>query len=180
MTRTISRDARLIDQLARGRRTRYTWTTWVQIADDRAADDADSAVFADVIRSQTVAIPIGIAPCAGKIVRCSVNATQYVTFANASGGDATATFYKAVIGAANTALNTAITLSGEADGTPAIPTADTVLDGTLSTTATDLDLLEGQLVYCDIAVAAQDITAKSLGMCLMVEFVPMDAGYPAG
>lgn len=164
MARTADRDARLLEQMARGRRTRYTATRWIQIADDRAADDADSAIVADVIRGQTVAIPIFIAPCVGKVVRCGANATQYPTIAAST---VTLRFYKAVIGAGNTALDTAATtVSGL--------TADTSVDATLSTTAGVTDLLEGQLVYCDVVAANQDITAKSLGMSLMCEFVPLD------
>ncbi len=167
MTRTTDRDARLLEQLARGRRTRYTAQQWVNIADDRAADDADSSIFADVIRNQTVAIPLFIAPCAGKIVRCGVNATQYVTIASST---CTIRFLKAVIGGTDVELDTGTTSIGAATA----PTADTAIDATLSATAGVTNLIEGQLVYCNVVTAAQDITAKSLGMCLMVEFVPTD------
>ncbi len=167
MTRTTDRDARLLEQTARGRRTRYTAQQWVNIADDRAADDADSSIFADVIRNQTVAIPLFIAPCAGKIVRCGVNATQYVTIASST---CTIRFLKAVIGGTDVELDTGTTSIGAATA----PTADTAIDATLSSTAGVTNLIEGQLVYCNVVTAAQDITAKSLGMVLFVEFVPTD------
>ncbi|MDO8619396.1 MAG: hypothetical protein Q7R49_05655 [Candidatus Daviesbacteria bacterium] len=166
-TRTTNKDARLLEQLARGRRTRYTAQQWIQIADDRAADDADSSVFADVIRNQTVAIPLFIAPCAGKIVRCGINATQYVTIASST---CTMRFLKAVIGGTDVELDTGTTSIGAATA----PTAETAIDATLSVTSSDLDLIEGQLVYCNVVTANQDITAKSLGMVLFIEFCPTD------
>lgn len=176
MTRTTSREARLIEQEARGRRVRYTKNRWIKIAEDRTNDVDPSEATADVIRTQTVSIPIFVAPCAGRFLRGSINATQWVEIG--VGGTVTARFYKAVIGGADVALTAATTISWVTGGTAL--TADTVIDGTLSTTSTDLDLLEGQLVYCDIAASNHAIAAKSLGMCLMTEFCPLDAGYPAG
>ncbi len=171
MTRTTDKDARSLEQLARGRRTRYCWNKWIQIAEDRVADDAESAVVADVIRTQTVAVPIGVAPCAGKIVRCSINATQWVEIA--TGGTVTARFYKATIGASNTALDTGTTtISWVTAGTSL--TADTVRDATMSATAATVSVLEGQLIYVDIAASNHAIAAKSLGLMVMVEFVPTD------
>lgn len=172
MTRTIDRDATLLTQIARGRRARYCWNEWIQIAEDRIDDSsADSAVVADVIRSQTVAVPIGVAPCVGKIVRCSVNATQWVEIA--AGGTVTLRFYKAVIGAANTAITSATSTISWVTGGTAL-TADTVIDSTMSTTAGVTDVLEGQLIYVDVVASNHAIAAKSLGLCVLVEFVPLD------
>ncbi|MDP2702633.1 MAG: hypothetical protein Q8P98_11245, partial [Candidatus Rokubacteria bacterium] len=132
---------------------------------------ADSAVTADIIRSQTVAIPISVAPCTGKIVRCSINATQWVEIGVA--GTVTARFYKAVIGAANTAITSATTTISWVTADTEL-TADTVIDGTMTTTAGVTDVIEGQLIYCDIVASNHAIAAKSLGMLIMVEFVPTD------
>ncbi|MDO8619395.1 MAG: hypothetical protein Q7R49_05650, partial [Candidatus Daviesbacteria bacterium] len=125
--RTTNKDARFLEQEARGRRTRYMWSKWIKIAQDRADDtSADSAITADIISNQTVRIPLGFAPCNGKIVRCTTNATQWIE--TGTGGSVVAGFYKANIGA----TDTLISLGG-----------GTLTDGTGTATGSPITLVPG-------------------------------------
>lgn len=160
--RTQDPDARLIEQCSQGRRVRYVASKPAILALDRTAIDTDSHILADVIDGETSClIPIFVAPCKAEVVRCFVNAVTYPT----TSGAATVVFTKAVIGDTDIALNTAIDIDA--------PTAETAIDGVLSTTSGALDLLEGQLVYAVVALSATT-SAKSDGLVLAVEWLPKD------
>ena len=162
MARTTDREARVIDQCARGRRTRYVYFVPVIMALNRTAIDADSHILADVIDGEvSVNKAVFVAPCVGKIVRCFANAVTFPTTA----GAATIKFTKAVIGGTDVDLCSTIDVDN--------PTDETAIDGTLSTTVGALDLIEGQLVYAVIALSAIT-SAISDAMIAGVEFVPTD------
>jgi len=160
--RTADNDARLIKQCSMGRRIRNIWAQPAILADARTAIDTESHILATVIDGEVSAnVGIGVAPCVAEVTRCYVNAKTFPT----TSGAATITFYKAVIGGSDVALNTAIDIDA--------PTAETAIDGVLSTTSGALDLLEGQEVYAVIALSA--ITSvRSDGLIMCVEWIPKD------
>jgi hypothetical protein len=161
-TSTTNNDARIISQCARGRRIRNIATASAILAADRAAIDTDSHILANIIDGETsCTIPLFVAPCDATVVRCFVNAKAYPT----TSGAATVTFSKAVIGGSDVALNTAIDIDN--------PTAETAIDGVLSTTAGALSLVEGQLVYATVALSATT-AVRSDSLVLCVEWIPND------
>ena len=164
MSHTVVKDndARLIEQCTQGRRVRNVVCVPVIVAKDRAAIDTDSHILATVIDGETSAtVPMFTAPCAAEVVRCYVNAKTYPSTSGAS----TVTFSKANIGATDTDLNTAISIDN--------PTAETAIDGVLSTTSGALNLVEGQLVYATVALSATT-SARSDSLVLCVEWIPKD------
>ena len=161
--RSTDNDALLIEQCSRGRRVRYIYPRAVIVAADRTAQDADSSPVADVIDGETALILMFVAPCDGKFVRGTVNASTYPV----TSGAATVTFYKTVSGG-DTALTAAININN--------PTAETAIDGTLVVTSGVTDLVEGQIVYASIAVSATT-SAKSSALGIEAEFVPVDLSY---
>jgi hypothetical protein len=160
--KVVNDEAKILKQCSEGRRIRNLAVVPVILAKDRGAIDSDSHILATLIDGETSAnVPVFTAPCACKIVRLFANA---VTFP-ATSGAATLTWYKANIGAGDTALNTALSIDA--------PTDETAVDATLSTTAGVLDLIEGQLVYCTIALSATS-TARSDGLVLCAEWIPFE------
>ena len=168
--RTTDWEATILEQTARGRRTRYCYSVPLIAAEDRAAIDTDSHILADAIKNTAVNKGIFIAPCKGKIVRVTANALAFAECA--AGGTITAQCKKAVIGGTDVALNTAITVSGESGS---VPTAETAIDGTLSSTAGALDVIQGQLVYVVLTVSNHTVDVRTDGMTVEIEFVPTDA-----
>lgn len=169
--RTTDKDARLIAQLATGKYLRYIAEVPFIVAEDRAAIDTESHFLADVIGSAGAANKaVFIAPCACKVVRVYANALAFVD--NAAGGSTSAIFYKAVIGDTDVALNSALAI-----GAATVPTAETAIDGTLSTTSSDLDLIEGQLVYVTVTNSAHAVDARTDGLVLGLEWYPTDTSY---
>jgi len=159
---TKDSDARILEQCAQGRRTRYVASQPAILAADRLAIDANSHFLATVIDGETSAnVPIFTAPCAAEVVRCYVNALTYPT----TSGAATVRFYKANIGATDDDLCAAIDIDAA--------TAETAIDGVMVTVASELALLEGQLVYAVVALSATT-SAISDALVLCVEWVPKD------
>ena len=162
MARTRNKEARIVEQCARGRVTRYLSFVPVILADTRVAIDTESHILADIIDGQISANKaVFIAPCNGKVVRCYVNAITYPS----TTGAATIKFTKAVIGGADVDLCATIDIDN--------PTAETSIDGVLVTTAGVLDLIEGQLVYAVIALSATT-SVRSDGLVAGIEWVPTD------
>ena len=160
--KTTNHESKLVYQCGKGFRIRKVEFAPCILALDRLAIDANSHLLADIIDGETsVNIPIFIAPCAGIVERVFVNAVSYPSTA----GAATIIAYKANIGAADTALNTAIDIDN--------PTAETAIDGALGTTAART-LLEGQLVYALVALSAAT-TVRSDSLLICVEWRPLEA-----
>ena len=168
-TRSTDQDARLIEQLARGRRTRYTQNLGFSIAEDRVTNDADSLLMADAIKNETVIKAFFVAPCACKVVRVVANGSPFVDMDTS--GTVTAKLTKSVIGGSNIDLCSTIAV-----GAATVPTLDTAIDAVLSTTSTDLDLLNGQHVYLTAVVSNHIVQAIGY-VTVMMEFVPTDLGY---
>jgi hypothetical protein len=170
--RSTDNDAKIMVQMARGRRTRYVQTIPIIVAQDRAAIDTDSHYLADAIKGDTAgsAVTKGIfaAPCDGKVVRIWINASVYPTMAS---GAASVKVSKAVIGTTDVDLCSVISVGK----TTPPNTAETAIDGTLSTTAGALNIITGQLVYATIDVANQNVSTISQNLVLNVEWVPTDS-----
>ena len=175
MARSTDKEARIIEQLARGRRARYVKSMPLIIAAARTNMTAPNHMLADACASgaadnETANKAIFIAPCAGKVVRVYANALIYA--AMAAGGTATVKAVKSVIGGSDVDLNTAFNV-----GAASPPTDETAVDGTLSTVSGALDLIDGQLVYAVLALSNHAVSTRSNALCLNVEFVPTDAPY---
>ena len=167
--RTANNDARVIEQCTSGRRVRNVSYVPMIVANARTNMVDPNQILADSIQSSTVNKAIFCAPCVCEVVRCFVNATNYIECA--AGGTVTTKMTKAVIGDTDVDLCSTIAISGESG---LVPTAETAIDGTLSTTSGALDLLDGQLVYGITVVSAHNVNARSGGLILCVEWVPKD------
>ena len=168
--RSTDNDARLIEQLARGRRTRYVVSKSIIIGNARTNNTAPNRIMADAIAGETYIFGLFVAPCDGKVVRITANGTPFID--NDTAETSTVKLTKAVIGAADIDLCTNITV-----GDVTVPTLDTAIDAVLSTTATDLNLLNGQHVYGTLVVGATVQTAVSY-VTVEMEWCPTDLGYP--
>jgi len=167
--RTTDSDARLIEQCSQGRRVRNIYSIPLIIAAARTNMTDPNHALADAIQNQTITKGVFVAPCAGKITRCYVNAGTYATCD--TGGSATVKMTKAVIGTTDVDLCSTIGV-GAVSGS--VPTAETAIDGTLSTTSGALNLVEGQLVYATLAVSDHAITDRSENLIAAIEFVAKD------
>jgi hypothetical protein len=159
-TRTLQAKSQWSRELALGARMRRLAEAKFIIAGARTNNTAPNAAKATVIPSETVVVPIMIAPCAGKVERLSFIA-QVVPV----GGTLSMTVKKAVIGAADVNLSTA--LSPE-------QTNDTAEDFVLSTVAGALEFDEGQLIFVSIAADAAAITTRSHGAMVQLEWRPTE------
>ena len=155
--RTTDWEATLLEQTARGRRVRYCYHVPLLLAVDRTNEPVADLIDGEVSVNKAAFV----APCAGKVVRVTVNA---VTFPTTSGA-ATVKATKAVIGGTDVDLCTAIDIDN--------PTDETAIDATLSSTAGALNLIQGQLVYVVAALSATT-SVDSSGLVVMIEFVPTD------
>jgi hypothetical protein len=164
--RSMDNQARLLDPYARGRRVRYIRAKDVILALDRTTIDGVSHILADIIDGETSCTKgIFAAPCDGKIVRVYTNAKTYPV----TSGAATIKVSKAVIGASDVDICATIDINGK--------TAETAIDGVLSTTAGYTNVITGQLVYLTAALSATT-SASSVALVVNVEFVPTDAPTP--
>ena len=168
-TRTKNDDARMLEQCSRGRRVRYVATVPVIVANARTNMVDPNHAIADVIKNDTVNKAVFCAPCDCKVVRVYTNAKAFVECA--AGGTVTAKATKAVIGDTDVDLCDTIAISGESGS---VPTAETAIDGTLSTTSGALNLVEGQLVYVVVVVSNHDVDARSDALEICMEWVPKD------
>lgn len=171
MARSKDKDARLIEQLARGRRTRYTASVNFSVAEARTNNTAPNRIMADAIKNETVIKPVFVSPCNCKVVRIVANGSPFVDLD--VGGSTNVKLTKDVIGAADVDL-----CSNIAVGAATVPTLGTAIDGTLSTTANALDLLDGQHVYATIVVSNHTVETAVAYVTVTLEYVPTDAGYP--
>ena len=162
--RSTDNDARLIEQEARGRRVRYVACKGISVDTNRA-----TIIMATAIQNETVILPMFVAPCDGKVVRITSCGSPFVDMA--AGGSVNAKLTKAVIGDTNIDLCTDMLI-----GDATVPTADTAIDAVLSTTATDLNLLNGQHVYATVVVSNHTVDVAGY-VTLMMEFVPTDVSY---
>ena len=170
MTKSEDPDARVIEQCAQGRRIRNINQVPLIVANARTNMIDPNHILADSILNTTVNKGVFAAPCISEVVRCYVNAGTYATCA--AGGTVTVKFTKAVIGGTDVDLCSTIAVSGE---TGAVPTAETAIDGTLSTTSGALDLLDGQLVYAIVVVSNHAITDRTEHLVAGVEWIPREA-----
>jgi hypothetical protein len=138
------------------------------VAEDRAAIDTDSHLLADVIRAGTVNKGIFIAPCNGKVTRICTNAIAYVDMATS--GTATAKVAKAVIGGSDVDICATIAI-----GAATVPTAETAIDGVLSTTAGAVSFITGQLIYAVLVVSNHAVSVIPEALTLSVEWTPTDS-----
>lgn len=167
MARTANPEAKMIKQCTAGRRIRNIATKSLIVGAARTNNTAPNRVMATAIQGETEVFGLFVAPCACKVTRISVNGTPFID--NNVAETSTVTVTKAVIGGDNVDLCSAITV-----GDATVPTLDTCLDGTLSTTAGALDLIEGQHVYGTLVVGATVQTAVAY-LTVMMEWIPMDA-----
>jgi hypothetical protein len=159
--RSMANEARWLDPYARGRRVRYIYTKPVIFALDRTTIDGVSHILADIIDGESGCYRgVFSAPCGGKIARAYVNAKTYPT----TSGAATVKVSKTSSGS-DVDICAAIDVNGK--------TAETAIDGVLSTTAGAVNVITGQLVYVTLALAATT-SASSVAMVVNVEFVPTD------
>ncbi len=167
MAKTANDLARFLNQCANGYRTRLCAFVPVIVALDRTANNGVSHPLADAINSETLQKAMIVMPQAGTVVRCFANADLYAT--QAAGGTATARLYKAVIGASDVALCAAFNIGADVP-----PTAKTAQNGTLSTVAGALDVLEGQEVYVELAVSADAVSACTAAGVVGIEYYPTE------
>ncbi len=160
--RTTDKDAKILDQCARGRRIRNISPVFLSVAEDRTANP-----IADGIKDTTTYKAVFIAPCACEVTRCFANAIAFVDMDTS--GSVTLKFSKAVIGTTDVDLCATIAV-----GAATVPTAETAIDGVLSTTAGALNLIEGQLVYATMVVSNHTVTTGSSGLVGCVEWIPKD------
>jgi hypothetical protein len=159
--RSMANEARWLDPYARGRRVRYIHSQPVIYALTRGAIDGVSHPLATIIDGETGCYrAIFSAPCDGKIARVYVNAKTYPT----TSGAATIKVSKTAVGT-DVDICAAIDINGK--------TAETAIDGVLSTTAGAVNVTTGQLVYATLALSATT-SASSVAMVVCVEFVPTD------
>ena len=168
-SKTNDPNARLIEQCAQGRKLRYIYSIPFIAAEARTNMTGPNHILADGIQDTTVNKAIFVAPCAGKITRVYANALTYATCA--AGGTVKVKATKTVIGTTDVDLCSTITVSGEAGS---VPTADTAIDATLSTTSGALNLVEGQLVYGIMVISNYALTARTSALQLCIEYVPME------
>jgi hypothetical protein len=158
--------ARLIEQCSQGRKIRNIQSKGFSVATDRAANDADSLLMADVIRAETEIFGFFVAPCDCKVVRVYANGSPFV---DSNGGTGTAKLTKAVIAGVDVDLCSTIAI-----GADTVPTLDTAIDAVLSTTSGALNLLEGQHVYATVAISNHAVEAVGY-VTLCMEWVPTDS-----
>jgi len=144
MAKTEETTDRIIDQCSKGYRFRRIATTTL---------NATAA-------STTYKLGLFIAPCTCKVTKISINAIAFPDYATSTLDAA-----KANIGAADTALITQLDIDGK--------TAETEIEATLSTTASDLELIEGQLVYATITLGATEAVAGS-AVTVQAEYMPTE------
>jgi hypothetical protein len=163
-TKSSDPSSKLTREINRGYRSRRIKEIGLIIAKDRTAIDADSHILADVIDGEVSCNKsIMIAPCKGKILRVYTNAINYPS----TSGAVTLIAYKAVIGAADVALNAAMNINDNA------ATDETALDGVLSTVAGALEFDEGQLIYVKAALSATS-DQRSDALIVGIEWVPTE------
>lgn len=174
ITRKTDKDAKIISQCARGRYLRNVNCVTFSAASARGNNTAPQKIMADVIPNETCTKGIFIAPCAGKVLGVYANGSPYIDMA--SGGAAYVQVYKATSGA-DIALLTDNTNLGIKVGDVTVPTADTALDGTLSSTAGVVDLTAGQNVYATLNVRSAAVESVVGYLTLAVEWMPADKSY---
>ncbi len=168
--RTIDQDARVIDQCSHGKRIRNTQNMGIIIASARTSNTAPARIMADAIQAETLVKGFFVAPCDCKVVRITANGSPFVDM-NTS-GTVTAKLTKAVIDGSDVDLCSTIAI-----GAATVPTLDTAIDAVLSTTSSNLDLLEGQHVYLTVVVSDHTVDTAVAYVTIMMEWVPMDASY---
>lgn len=171
-TRSTNQDARIIDQCARGRRIRNVVSKDLIIANARTDNTAPSRIMATTIAGETEVFGLFVAPCDCKVVRITANGSPFVD--NDTAQTSTAKLTKAVISGSDVDLCSTITI-----GSATVPTLDTAIDAVLSTTSSNLDLLEGQHVYGTVIIGATVQTAVAY-VTVAMEWVPMDISYASG
>jgi hypothetical protein len=122
--------------------------------------------MADAIQNETLVRGFGVMPCNGRVLRITANGTPFVDMATS--GTVTAKLSKAVIGGTDIDLCSTIAI-----GAATVPTADTAIDAVLSTTSSDLDLLNGQHIYLTVAVSNHAVEAIGY-VTVMMEWMPTE------
>lgn len=163
MSHTVVNDpqARFIEQCTQGRKIRNIVCKPILVDTDRSTHPRATA-----IKAETEILPFFVAPCACKVIRVTANGTPFVDMATS--GTVVVKLTKAVIGDSDVDLCSNITI-----GSATVPTLDTAIDATLSTTSGALNLLEGQHVYGTLTVSNHDCDAAGY-VTLMMEWVPTD------
>ena len=167
--RTTNRDASITSQCGMGRRTRYISLVPVIVGQARTNMVDPNHILADSIQNTTVNKAVFIAPCICEVLRCYVNANTFVT--TAASGSVTVKFTKAVIAGTDVDLCSTITVGAP---TGSVPTSETAIDGTLSTTGGALLLWDGQLVYAVVVVSNHAVTDRSEDLIVGIEWTPRD------
>jgi hypothetical protein len=167
MTTVYSSEAQILKQCSEGRRTRNVECKSYIIANARTNNTAPNRIMADAIQGETVIKGFFVAPCKCRVLRISANGTPYADMA--AGGTATAKLTKAVIGTTDVDLCSTMAIGAET-----VPTLDTAIDATLSTTAGALDLIDGQHVYTTITVSGHNVDTAVAYITIMLEWMSTD------
>ena len=167
--RTTNQDARIIDQCARGRRTRNVVSKDLIIANARTNNSVPNRIMATAIAGETEIFGLFVAPCDCKVIRITANGSPFVD--NGVAETSTVKLTKAVIAGTDVDLCSTIEI-----GAATVLTLDTAIDATLSTTAGALDLLGGQHVFGTVIIGATVQTAVAY-VTVAMEWVPMDVSY---
>jgi len=172
-TRIVNQDARIISQCAKGRYIRNVEKVIFSVGQARGNNSDPNLIMADAIKSEFSIKGVFVAPCAGKVVGVYVNGSPYVDMA--AGGTVYVLVYKTAAGSA-TAFITDNSASGIKVGSETVPSPDVAIDGTLSTTTSDLEFTVGQLIYARLTVSAHNVDARGF-ITVCVEWIPTDAAY---
>jgi hypothetical protein len=165
--KSTNAESTLLREIDRGYRSRRIQKVNLIIASARTSMAAPANALADAIISETIQKSIMVAPCAGKILRVTTNALTWPINA----GTITVDVKKAVIGAGDqSVLSAALSV----ENTGAVRVAETAFDASLNATATNLQFVEGQLIYAEVAISANGITTASIGLIVEIEWVPSE------
>jgi len=165
--KTTDNRSKIINELNKGFRSRRIKAVPCIVASARTSMTAPAWAVADVIRAETLVLPVMIAPCAGELIRFTANAGAWPV----NGGTITATVKKAVIADTDVSMTSALSIENTAT---AVGAAETAVDGVLSTVADALTFVEGQLIYLSVAVSNHAVTTMSTNLIFEIEWVPTE------
>ena len=174
-TRITNKDARIIAQCSSGKHIRNINNIEFSVGAARTNNTAPNLIMADAIQNEISTKGVLVAPCAAKILSISANGSPFVDMDVA--GTTYVQVYKAVSGGADTALLTDNSNSGIKVGDATVPTADTAIDGTLSTVSGVDELTVGQHVYAILTVSNHAVQTAVAYVTVTVEWMSTDAAY---
>jgi len=169
MAKTVNSKDTIYAETGLGRRARRIVSVPFILADARTDMVDPNHILANMITSEN-ATPVNIyaftAPCKGRILKVSTNATVYPVNGQAA-STITVDVYKAVI--ADTDVSVLSSPIGIEGGT-----AETASHGTLSTTSGAINFIEGQEIYVQIDLSNNAVTARSESALCTIEWRPTE------